>query len=203
MPATDRQTHGTYDAGLVYSPDRARPHTLSRSDAGEICTVAGWVHQTAEPVCIIFAESSGKTDARSKNPDGNENIGIFQIDGVNVQHPEHLLDPVYSANVAYRMWREDGGTFTKRWATAPQCAGKTGNEPLADEAKPVGASADLGNIGNAVAGALAAVLNSIPWFRVGKGALGFVFIVVGVGTLVVVVANKTPSPARTVRRALR
>lgn len=192
-----------YDTGLIYSAERAKPHVLTHSDAAEICTVAGWVHDNAEPVCIIFAESSGRTDATSPNPDGNQNIGIFQIDTINVSHPENLKDPVYCANVAYRMWKADGGTFSKRWATAGQCAGKSGNEPLADEATPDNPVANLGgSIGSAVAGALAAVLNSIPWFRVGKGALGFVLVIVGAATLVVVVANKAPTPVKAARRAL-
>jgi hypothetical protein len=185
-----------YDTGLVYSADRAQSHILTYSDAAEICTVAGWVHDNAEPVCIIFAESNGKTDAVSPNPDGNQNVGIFQIDTVNVNHPEYLKDPVYNANVAYRMWRADGGTFAKRWATAAQCTSKSGNEPLADEATPDN-PLNIGlNIGNGIAGAFAAVLNSIPWFRVGKGAFGFILLVVGAGTLVTVVANKVPTPIK-------
>jgi hypothetical protein len=189
-------TGGKYDTGLQYSAARARPRTMTRSDIAETCTVAGWVHDNAEAVCIVMAESSGKTDATSQNPDGNQNVGIFQIDGVNVAHPEYLKDPVYCANVAYRMWREDGGSFKKRWATAGQCAGKTGNEPLADEAEPVGLAAQIN-------GSVAGMLNSIPWFRLGKGALGFVLVVIGAGTLVVVVANKAPTPARAVKRAIK
>lgn len=192
-----------YDTGLVYSAERARPHVLTHSDAAEICTVAGWTHDNAEPVCIIFAESSGKTDATSANPDGNQNIGIFQIDTINVNHPENLKDPVYCANVAYRMWRADGGTFSKRWATAGQCAGKSGNEPLTDEASPVNEPlAGLSGVGANVAGAIAGVLNSIPWFRVGKGAFGFILLVVGAGTIVTVVANKTPTPVNAARKAV-
>jgi hypothetical protein len=193
----------TYDTGLVFSADRAKPHTMTRSDIAETCTVAGWVHNNAEAVCIVMAESSGKTDAVSANPDGNQNIGIFQIDTVNVSHPEYLKDPVYCANVAYRMWRADGGTFSKRWATAGQCAGKTGNEPLTDEATPDNPVANLGNtISNAIAGSLSALLNSIPWFRVGKGALGFILVIIGVGSLVAVTANKLPTPVNAVKRAV-
>jgi hypothetical protein len=193
-----------YDTGLQYSAARATPRTLTHSDAAEICAVAGWVHATAEPVCIIFAESSGRTDITSANPDGNRNVGIFQVDTVNVAHPEYLKDPVYNANVAYRMWRADGGTFSKHWSTASKCAGKSGNEPLSDEASPVGVGGvSVGGISDSVGGAIAAVLNSIPWFRVGKGALGFTMLVIGVGTIVVVVANKTPTPARAVKRALK
>jgi lysozyme-like protein len=194
---------GAYDAGLVYSAARAQGRTMSPSDLAALCTTAGWVHNNGQAICIIMHESSGKTDARSKNPDGNENIGLFQIDTVNVLHGEHLLDPVYNANVAHRMWRADGGTFSKRWATASACAGITGNVQPGDEAEPVGIGGAAesvtnaaGNIGGAVQDAISGVLNGIPWFRLGKGAFGFVLLIAGTGAMVFVIgskASKTPA----------
>jgi hypothetical protein len=199
---------GKFDTGLVYSADRAKPRTMSQSDIAETCTVAGWVHDNAEPVCIVMAESSGQTAVESSNPAGGRNIGLFQVWEGNVAHPEYLKDPVYNANVAYRMWNADGRTFTKHWATAGKCAGRSGNAPLSNEATPTNdigldAGSVASSIGNAVAGAIAAVMNSIPWFRVGKGVLGFVLVTVGVITIVVVVANKAPTPVKAVKRAVK
>jgi hypothetical protein len=196
---------GAYDIGLVYSAARAQPRTMSQSDLGELCTTAGWVHDNAEAVCIIMHESNGKTDALStNNPAGpdHRNIGIFQIWAGNVSHPDHLKDPVYSANVARRIWRASGGSF-KQWATAGACAGERGNVQPGDEADPVGvgAAADavtgaVGNVGGAVQSAVSGILNGIPWFRLGKGAFGFVLLIAGTGALVFVVgskASKTPA----------
>lgn len=110
---------GYYDAGLTYNATNAKPRTLSESDLQEIVSVAGW-HGASQDcaVRVILAESSGKSDATSANPDGNQNIGLFQIDTVNVRCANCLKDTVYNANVARRMWLADGGTFTKRWSTA-------------------------------------------------------------------------------------
>lgn len=191
-----------YDVGLTYSAARASPRTLSQGDIADICTTAGWVHDNAEAVCVVMAESSGKTDARSQNPDGNQNIGLFQIDTVNVLYGEKLLDPVYNANVARRMWRADGG-FKKHWATAGQCAGKTGNVAPGGTADAVGiggvadaiGNADLspGGIADAILGGITGILNSIPWFRIGKGALGYFLIVGGAFAMIFIVANKAAS----------
>jgi hypothetical protein len=199
-----------YDTGLVYSADRARLYAdgkaMSQSDLVETLTVAGWVHDNAEALCIVQHESNNKPGAISNNNPGgpdHRNLGLFQIWAGNVAHPDRLLDPVYNANVARRIWSSDGGSF-KQWATAAACANKSGFTPPGDEATPDDPIANaLGGIGASVAGGLAAVLNGIPWFRVGKGALGFVLIVIGTGTIVVVIANKAPSPARAVRRAIR
>src|SRR2546423_570818 len=74
-PAPHRTGGAKYDAGLLYQPDDAAPRTMSNGNLSELVTGAGWVHNNAEPVCIIKHESGGRTDATSKNPDGNENIG--------------------------------------------------------------------------------------------------------------------------------
>jgi hypothetical protein len=163
---------GAYDVGLVYSAARAQPRTMSQSDLAELCTTAGWVHDNAQAVCIIMHESNGKTDALS------------------------------TTNVARRIWRASGGSF-KQWATAGACAGERGNVQPGDEADPVGvgAAADavtgaVGNVGGAVQSAVSGILNGIPWFRLGKGAFGFVLLIAGTGALVFVVgskASKTPA----------
>jgi hypothetical protein len=73
---------------------------------------------------IAMAESSGKTDAISNNPDGNENYGWFQIDSVNiptvrnagVSNPQDLLDPTKNSKAAYILSK--GGTDWRIWSTA-------------------------------------------------------------------------------------
>lgn len=196
-----------YDTGLVYSADRARlyadGHAMTQSDLVETLTVAGWVHDNNEALCIVQAESGGKPGAVSNNNPGgpdHRNLGLFQIWAGNVNHPDHLLDPVYNANVARRIWTSDGGSF-KQWATAPGCAGKSGFTAPGDEATNPLDSA-LSGITADIVGGVSAVLNSIPWFRVGKGAFGFILLVVGAGTLVTVVANKTPTPVNAARKAV-
>lgn len=193
-----------YDTGLVYSADRADlykdGHAMTQSDLVETLTVAGWVHDNNEALCIVQHESGGRPSAVSNNnpagPD-HRNLGIFQVWAGNVDHPDHLLDPVYCANVARRIWTADGGKFSVHWATAGQCAGKSGFTPPGDEATPVNQPLDaLSGIGADIAGSIAAVLNGIPWFRVGKGAFGFILLAVGAATIVAVVANKTPAPVK-------
>lgn len=192
-----------YDIGLTYSQSRASPRTMTQSDIAELVVTAGWVHNSAEAVCVVMAESSGQTAVESANPDGNKNIGLFQIDTVNVIHGEYLKDPVYNANVARRMYLADGG-FKKHWATASACADKKGNAPLSDEASPtaIGGAADAitgalspSGIADAITGGIASILNSIPWFRITKGVVGYFLIIGGAFSLVFVVANrasKTP-----------
>lgn len=194
-----------YDTGLVYSADRAQAYAggkvMSESDLVETLTVAGWVHDNAEAICIVDGESARKPSAVSNNnpagPD-HRNLGLFQIWAGNVAHPDHLLDPVYCANTARRIWSASGGSF-KQWATAAQCAGKSGFTPPGSEAVPVNEPLGaLSGVGADIAGGVAAVLNGIPWFRVGKGAFGFILLAVGAATIVTVVANKTPAPIKKV-----
>lgn len=204
-----------YDIGLTYSAARASPRTLSESDLAEICTTAGWVHDNAQAVCIIMHESNGKTDALSNNNPGgpdHRNIGIFQVWAGNVQHPDYLKDPVYCANVSRRIYRASGNSW-KQWATAPQCAGKTGNVPPGDEAQEdngilgnvTGGIGDVtSGIADAIGGQITGILNGIPWFRLGKGLLGYMLLSAGAFSMIFIIANKankTPI-VRTAKKAI-
>jgi hypothetical protein len=185
-----------YDLGLQYSAARARSRTLNDTEIKNIVTVAGWVRDSGQATCIVKAESGGRTAITSSNPAGGQNIGLFQIWQGNVTHPEYLKDPVYNANVARRMWREDQWN---RWATKGQCPAGTPAPPLEDEAQGqldpdipgVSGLPDIaGNIGSAIQNALSSLLNSIPWFRIGKGALGYVLLIMGIGALGFAFTNK-------------
>lgn len=178
-----------YDHGLIYVPGNAHGRTLSDSDLRELLTAQGWVHDNNQASCIVNHESSRKTDATSRNPDGNKNVGIFQIDCVNVTCCDCLKDPQYNAAVARRMFTADGNTFAKRWSTASSCASESGSTGPSSEATP---DNPVANIGSDIAHGLGGLLGGIPWFRVGKGAMGFVLVAVGASAIVVHVANKAP-----------
>jgi hypothetical protein len=198
--ATPGHTTGgsKYDHGLTYNPDDAHPRKMSDGNLAELVVGAGWVHDSAQAVCIIKHESSGQTDSTSHNPDGNQNIGLFQIDTVNVTCGSCLKSPQYNAAVARRMWQADGGSFSKRWATAPQCASVTGNTPIGDEAtNPVDTATNaVGSAASAITGlpgALVGILNGLPFFRLGKGLFGFMLLVGGAFAIIFIIANKASS----------
>jgi hypothetical protein len=83
---------------------------------------------------IAMAESSGRTDAESANPDGGTNVGPWQIDtrGVgNGYSVGQLLDPNTNARLAIR--GSDNGANWSPWATWSSGAYKKflhGNVPL-------------------------------------------------------------------------
>lgn len=178
---------GFYDAGLKYNPGNANHRTLSESDIFELCSGKWSGKDLDTAVQVVLAESSGVSDAVSQNPDGNQNIGLFQIDTVNVRCGPCLKDTVYNANVAHRMWLADGGTFTKRWETAAK-----GNLPKlshpggpSSEAQglitPIGpADTTITNPLSAIANLLGKLTSASTWMDIGKVLLGGVLFVAGI-----------------------
>lgn len=68
---------------------------------------------------VVMAESSGDPTARSPNPDGGENRGLFQIDTKTAQahglDPDKLFDPKYNAYAAKVI--SGSGKNWRPWAT--------------------------------------------------------------------------------------
>lgn len=94
---------------------------LSIPQVAQIVMVAGFPREeVARGAGIAYAESSGNTDSISDNPDGNKNVGLFQIDTATARgvgrNPAMLTDPLYNARTAYLIWKRDGGSW-REWAT--------------------------------------------------------------------------------------
>jgi hypothetical protein len=190
-------------AGLTYDANRAKPRTMTRSDVYELVSTAGWKAQSGQGSAgyateVVGAESSNVTNARSANPDGGTNVGLFQIDSKNVDVPaSYLEDPVYNANVARRMFIADGLTFSKHWdartiTKANSAAKLSGPE---DEAVNAGLPDSVSGWTGLLGQLLGDIMSPDTWFRIGKGALGFVLIVAGTFAIVFTVASKA-SPAK-------
>jgi hypothetical protein len=148
-----------------------------------------------EAIGIAWAESGLDASAKSKNPDGGTNIGLFQID--DKAHPQYdgLEDPLQNAKAAYEIRK--GGTDWSAWATWGSGAwkakaGKDGRIKNGGSGT-VGAQA-VGNPvpGNpldflkpiaAVAQKLLALFYPSTWERVGKVVLGIALLMWGVHTL--------------------
>lgn len=174
---------GLNDVGLSYDANDATPRTLGTNDLRGVLAVAGWSSgdDFRKAYSVVMCESGGKTDAESANPAGGRNIGIFQIWEGNVQHPERLKSPRYSANVARRMWRIDGGTFNKRWACKEDSSKKV---PLEDDAtNPVdSASRSISSGIDAVGDFFNVLQEGSTWKRVGFVVGGGLLI--GMATLI-------------------
>lgn len=207
MPPTNPtiSAHKFYDFGMgAPSAHDLQPRTMTESDLFEMLRVQvgrTWNLKTRqEAMGIVECESTRQTAVESDNPAGGKNIGIFQIWSGNVLHPEYLKSPQYSALVARNMWLVSGWD---RWA----CKGSTPSKLSgpADEAvpellpgvddpqlDPLGKLTELVDL----------LFQADTWFRVGKGALGGVLIILGTGALVFITANKTGVGRAVTRAAL-
>lgn len=170
--------------------------------------------QTA--AAYALAESDGNPDAKSPNPSGGENRGLFQIDTKTAQgagfDPNRLFEPQYNAMVASKLSKR--GTDWHIWATSnprsPRYYKKFLNAvgaklPDADDAglfgigrgkgadTRVSEAADsipkfLGSLGEAI-------FSAEWWLRVGKIALGIIALVMAVSALAKELTGISPASA--------
>jgi len=113
---------------------------------------------------------------------------------------EWLKVPDNNLKVAYIIWVGAGRKFCagnmNPWEA--NCNGKwrgyVGQDPLITVKKNTGTGAVVGGVVDAALGPLdeiaSALLSADTWFRIGKGTLGGVLLIIGVGGLMFVVANK-------------
>lgn len=159
----------------------------------------------------VQQESNG--DPGAVNPSGA--IGLFQVMtplhcgkmGTPQATPAcvaYLKDPYNNARVAHSLYLAAGWS---PWAASGGEPSETDWDPIVTKKKDslVGGTVSdaAGTVGDVVgsvtspftsvakAGAalIGALLSPDTWFRIGKGTLGFVFVVTGTGALVYVVAN--------------
>jgi hypothetical protein len=155
---------------------------------------------------ITLAESRGRVDATHRNSDGSTDHGLMQInDKAHPGYDTHKLDsdPVYNIEAGHTIWREAGGKFTP-WTTYTSGAYKlwlghdatvtADKRTLLNPGDALSAAGDVvGGVGDgltSIGHVFGALLNPSTWLRVGKGALGGVFIVVGVTGITYIIANK-------------
>lgn len=155
-----------------------------------------WLEAGGDPAkadlatAVAMAESHGDADATHQNKDGSIDRGLWQINSVH--GAQSTTNPYANAQAAVSISKN--GTDWSPWVTFnngayKQFLGKTQGTSTGTVVQDA-ASTALDATG------ITGILNSIPWFRIGKGALGFTLIVIGAGTLVAVVANKTPAPVK-------
>lgn len=96
---------------------------------------------------VAMAESSGRSDATSHNPDGGTNVGFWQLDtpgGVGAGHTvAQLKDPVLNAQIAVK--GSKGGSAWGQWSTFVGGAYKRFLKPgVAPDSGTLGTEADPG-----------------------------------------------------------
>jgi len=163
---------------------------------------------------IIFAESRGKTNATHKNSNGSIDRGLMQINSIHSQYDAQRLleDPEYNVSAGHDIWKAAGGSFSP-WTTyktgaykmflhhdaevsvAPGAHDTTVSDVLPSIPNPLSGIEAIG----AVIGALA---NPSTYLRLGKGALGAVLIVVGVGGAAFIIANRVPTPVKAAAKVI-
>lgn len=150
-----------------------------------------------EAVAVALAESSGRTDAVSANPDGGQNIGLWQLDtkgggkGVPV---DMLKDPFINAQYAHKMWLADGKTFKVHWQSANDGSAQ---RYLSTASKAAGAGKTFGSLTgpeatvntlaggdkNSLFGQIGTVLQDLStpafWGRVALGVVGAALVIAG------------------------
>ncbi len=98
-PTPTSNAIGTASGGLL-----SGARVMSQQDIRTLWTSAGGNPAVANTAAAIaMAESSGRTDALSQNPDGGTNVGLWQLDtrGVGAGYSvEQLRDPATNARVA-------------------------------------------------------------------------------------------------------
>lgn len=144
---------------------------------------------------IVMAESGGRSDARSPNPDGGENRGLFQIDTKTAAayhlDPNRLFDPRYNAYAASVISKKGKNWHPwETWVTGKYRDFMSGAKlPEADSAGPLGipvtdtkanpipdATASLGDF----LGKLDVLFDPGWWLRAGQVLLGIAALLLGV-----------------------
>lgn len=167
-----------------------------------------WLNAGGDPsradiaVAVALAESGGKTDAQHVNTNGTIDRGIWQINSVH--GAQSTFDPANNASAAVSISKN--GTDWTPWTTFnsgayKQFLGKSGGTSIGDIGSAVGGAASgaaktaTGVVGgatdalSALGGIAKALLSPDTYFRLGKGLLGGVLLILGTGALVFVVAN--------------
>lgn len=171
---------------------------------------AGWpksILATAEG--IVMAESGGNPSVDGGT--GGNYVGLFQM---SLEHagkfgipsdPEEarkwLKDPRNNASAAYKLWQAAGGdtdALASQWQTYREETYRRfmGQDPLITVDKksltdPIsGAVNAVTSIPDTLAKIVGALFDPSTYLRIGKGTLGGVFVIVGVGAAVFIIANK-------------
>lgn len=98
--------------------------TLSFSQLEFLAYSSGWTSPADAKMAaaVALAESSGRTDAVSANPDGGTNVGLWQLDTPHGKGAGYSVSALKNPNtnglVAHAAWVADGKTFKTAWATA-------------------------------------------------------------------------------------
>lgn len=144
---------------------------------------------------IALAESRGKVDAKHTNSDGSIDYGLLQVNSVHGYDPNCLLQAECNIDKAHEVWLKQGyGAWTtfntgayKLW-TKKDTTVQVGMQSKASAAADAGKSAVNGI--SSVGDFIHWVTDPSTWARVGKGALGSTLIIIGVGGVTLIVANK-------------
>jgi hypothetical protein len=147
---------------------------------------------------IALAESGGKVDAQHTNSDGSIDYGLLQVNSVHGYDPNCLLKAECNIDKAHEVWLSQG---YGAWTTYNTGAWKlfrnkdtniqSGMQGKASAA--VGAGKDVVNKISSVGDLISWVTDPSTWARVGKGVMGSTLIILGVGGIVLIVANKAAS----------
>lgn len=159
---------------------------------------------------ISLAESGGDPTATHKNSDGSIDYGLMQVNSVHGYDPNCLLQAECNIDKAHDVWLSQGYSAWTTYKTGAYKLfnGKDSNVSTGVQSK-AGAAVDAGKD---AAGAVTGGINSVgdfihwvtdasTWARVGKGVLGTTLIIVGVGGITLIIANKA-SNSPTVKSAV-
>ena len=161
---------------------------------------------------VALAESRGKMDAINKNTDGSTDCGPWQVNSVHGYDCNRLRsDPAYTVAAAHAVWQKQGwpawvtyktgayklylGRDAELTADDPSILERIGIAALGPVAgsivsgdNPVTAVVDATD---KAAGVILSLTNPSTWLRIGKGWMGGVLIIVGVGAATFIVANRS------------
>lgn len=180
----------------------------------KLSTIAASAFSTGEvPVAtaIALAESHGRVDARHKNSNGTEDLGIWQLNTVHGYSTNEQLqlvtDPYFNAKEAKKVKDSEGWDAWVTYKTGayllfmhhdanvavPHGPTQAIQDGVDSAGKAIGDATGLNAVGEAlkvIASTLGSLSNPATWARIGKGALGGTLIIIGVGGTVIFIANK-------------
>lgn len=203
--------------------EAARPKCVNLS---KLVKDAGWSGNEARITqAVVFAESSGNPNAENACC-----VGLMQVhfeahkDKFNIKSRDELKDPIRNLEIAYRIYKDAGGKWSKTGMNPWEGYGNGNYRAFLGKDKCIdmsGAGADFGPLNDMASGAsdgvgaalaviaqlFKALTDARTYLRAGKVTIGTVFTILGVLALLLVgltaVMGVVPTPMGKAAKALK
>jgi Lysozyme like domain len=149
-------------------------------------------------LAVIIAESGGQADVVNGTPcsqHGDHAVGLMQICSPMHAPVADMKDPDKNVAMGHKIYVDAGNSFARDWTTyrpgmwrgaKDKTITTKGGSILSDATDALVGATGLDKALGPIDEIASALLAPHNWFRVGKGALGGLIVVIGVGGLAVI-----------------